>query len=284
MARQGYAKVSNGYWQNTKIKKLRRTMPTAVGLYVMALSFCSDQLNDGHMTEDEVLYQLDASQDELDALCTIEMFEPDGEGGYFIHDYLRHQTSSQKVKEKREREQKRYVENKSLNDNGDSADVLPAESAQNSGRPFNTKNTKNHRSDSSNEESHTNAREASEVDPIPEGTRIHTQFEAFWNAYPKRTNRRTAQFAFKAALKRTSFAALLAGAQKLAADPNLPDMRFVPQPAKWLDADGWLNPPYPSQRDGPRRSKAQENADFNRDFIARLAAEEAAETKGGPSC
>ena len=293
MTRQGYARLSNGFYANTKVRKLAMRRPSALGLYALAISFCSDRLTDGRLSEDELLYQLFASEDDIRALCDVGLFESDGEG-YVIHDYLEHQNSSQKVIEKRQREQKRHAERANAaedespadglpTDCEGSADSLPTDCAQNHGRTLNTKTQKHKKIPLTG--NHTQrAREAEPADPIPEATRLATQFESFWQAYPKKLNRRKAEFAFKAALKRTSFPVLLSGAQNLAADPNLPEERFVPQASAWLDADGWLNPPYRRQRDGPPRSKAQDNADFNRDFISRLAAEEAAQQTGALTC
>ena len=51
MVRQGYGKLSNGFHSNTKVKKLRRLCPSALGVYAVAISYCSDVLNDGVMSD-----------------------------------------------------------------------------------------------------------------------------------------------------------------------------------------------------------------------------------------
>lgn len=101
--KEGFAKLSNGFWRSTKVRKLRRERPTALGLYALAISFCSDRLNDGHITDDELYYQLGADDDDLDALVDVGMLEDDNESGYYIHDYLTHQTSREKALEKAEK-------------------------------------------------------------------------------------------------------------------------------------------------------------------------------------
>ena len=93
MARQGYGKLSNGFHSNTKVLKLQRMRPSALGVYCMAISFCSDVLNDGVMSEDDVIYQLNATEEDIEALIKVGMFERSDDGSYRIHDYLSHQSS-----------------------------------------------------------------------------------------------------------------------------------------------------------------------------------------------
>lgn len=85
-------------------------------------------------------------------------------------------------------------------------------------------------------------------------------FEEFWKEYPKKDDKRAALRAFNSALSRATFEELLAGAIRLANDPNLPDnKRFIKNAATWLNADAWLNGPLP---DDPRkqRTNAKEEA------------------------
>ena len=96
MARQGYGKLSNGFHSNTKVLKLQRMRPSALGVYCMAISFCSDVLNDGVMSEDDVIYQLNATEEDIEALIKVGMFERSDDGSYRIHDYLSHQSSRER--------------------------------------------------------------------------------------------------------------------------------------------------------------------------------------------
>ncbi|MDF7665703.1 hypothetical protein [Bifidobacterium sp. ESL0745] len=139
--RDGFAKLSNGFWRSTKVRKLRRERPTALGLYALAISFCSDRLNDGHITDDELYYQLGADDDDIDALLDVRMLEDDGESGYYIHDYLDHQTSREKALEKAEkhrRAQARYIA-------GQNDESLINQCPVNDVSTLNTQNTKNPR-------------------------------------------------------------------------------------------------------------------------------------------
>ncbi len=122
MARRGYVQLANGFYLNRKVRRLRRTMPSAIGAFVVMLSYCGDNLTDGYVDDDTAEFVLDITVQELDALQQVGLIES-VDGGYVIHDYLEHNRSRQQVMAKRKRERERY-----------SAESLPAESAQTAGR------------------------------------------------------------------------------------------------------------------------------------------------------
>lgn len=122
MARRGYVQLANGFYLNRKVRRLRRTMPSAIGAFVVMLSYCGDNLTDGYVDDDTAEFVLDITVQELGALQQVGLIES-VDGGYVIHDYLEHNRSRQQVMAKRKRERERY-----------SAESLPAESAQTAGR------------------------------------------------------------------------------------------------------------------------------------------------------
>lgn len=79
-------------------------------------------------------------------------------------------------------------------------------------------------------------------------------FEAFWLAYPRKVGKGSAFKAFsKICLERDDLnpADIIAGANRLAADPNLPPQQYIPYPATWLGRDGWLDDAYPEREKTP---------------------------------
>lgn len=122
MARRGYVQLANGFYLNRKVRRLRRTMPSAISAFVIMLSYCGDNLTDGFVDSDTAEFVLDITTQELGALRQVGLIES-VDGGYVIHDYLEHNRSRQQVMAKRKRERERY-----------SAESLPAESAQTAGR------------------------------------------------------------------------------------------------------------------------------------------------------
>lgn len=122
MARRGYVQLANGFYLNRKVRRLRRTMPSAIGAFVVMLSYCGDNLTDGYVDSDTAEFVLDITVQELDALQQVGLIES-VDGGYVIHDYLEHNRSRQQVMAKRKRERERY-----------SAASLPAVCALSAGR------------------------------------------------------------------------------------------------------------------------------------------------------
>ncbi|MCK2200205.1 helix-turn-helix domain-containing protein [Corynebacterium callunae] len=89
---------------------------------------------------------------------------------------------------------------------------------------------------------------------VPQGGRQNypADFEEFWAAFPRRVGKRIAHRAWLKAVERTSVEEVLAGAQRFATDPNLPEERFIPHPTTWLNRDGWLDTPMPTQENAQK--------------------------------
>ena len=145
MARKGYIQLVNGFYMNRKVRKLRHTCPSAIGAFTMMLTFCGDNLSDGHISEDDALYVLDITDSELEALCNVGMIEPDGNNGYYIHDYLMHNRSREQVQKKRESNAENYQKNKNEVKTSDSDAIQPSESHLNRDKHQNTRTPEHQR-------------------------------------------------------------------------------------------------------------------------------------------
>ncbi|WP_330251801.1 hypothetical protein OG874_37665 [Nocardia sp. NBC_00565] len=81
--------------------------------------------------------------------------------------------------------------------------------------------------------------------PQPTATINPPGFVEFWAAYPRRTDKGGARKAYAKAITRTDSSAILDGARRFAADPNLPEPQFIPHPATWLNGERWTDEPLP---------------------------------------
>lgn len=70
-------------------------------------------------------------------------------------------------------------------------------------------------------------------------------FAEFYTAYPKHVARRGAAKAYKAAIKRASPAAILAGAIRYATNTVGKDAEFIKHPTTWLNQDCWADEALP---------------------------------------
>ena len=73
------------------------------------------------------------------------------------------------------------------------------------------------------------------------------RFDEFWAAYPRKVGKQKARNKFTAACRRADAQVVIDGAQRLAADPNLPEAQFIPHPSTWLERDGWDDEPLPTR-------------------------------------
>ncbi|WP_337448874.1 helix-turn-helix domain-containing protein [Corynebacterium pseudokroppenstedtii] len=91
------------------------------------------------------------------------------------------------------------------------------------------------------------------------------RFDEFWDAYPRKVGKKKARAKFAAAVKAAGDAQrVIDGAQRLAADPNLPEKRFIPHPTTWLERGGWDDEPLPARslpRQVPQRKTEAEQWD-----------------------
>lgn len=82
-------------------------------------------------------------------------------------------------------------------------------------------------------------------------------FNEFWDAYPRKIGKATAEKAFLRLGE--AGAQAVAGARRLANDPNLPPTQYIPHPTTWLNREGWLDDPY-APRDKSPEQIAEERA------------------------
>ena len=75
-----------------------------------------------------------------------------------------------------------------------------------------------------------------------------SEFDSFWNHYPKKVDKGAALRAFMRAIKNQDPDLVIAGAKAYAEDPNLPEKQFIKNPATWLNAEAWNNGPLPKRK------------------------------------
>lgn len=92
-------------------------------------------------------------------------------------------------------------------------------------------------------------------------------FTEFYDVYPRHVGKQAAARAFKKAAKKVSPSVIITAAERLAADPNLPEKQFIPHPATWLNQGRWDDEPLPERRGAAtygQRQEAAERAEYER--------------------
>jgi len=86
----------------------------------------------------------------------------------------------------------------------------------------------------------------------------HSDFEfenLFWKIYPRKTGKQAAHKAYVKAVAKVGSIVVLAGVNRFASDPNLPESQFIPYPATWLNEGRWDDEPYPERPKSPEQAQ-----------------------------
>lgn len=250
-------------------RKARAAGPSALGLWMLAGSWCADNLTDGFVPDDVLPrwgargFDVWAQADRLVEAGLWSRDSREGEEGHLFHGWEDYQPTRAQVEANRAAARERMA-NARANKRGGSQDVR----ANSEGTSQQVRVTPSRpvpsRPDPKEEPS-------SQLTLVTESDGGDT-FSFFWLCYPRKVGKAAAAKAWDKAVKRATPAVIQAGARRLATDPNLPELQFVPHPATWLNRDGWLDEPYP-----PRQKAKGEGIDW--DAAAQRAAQR--EANGG---
>lgn len=290
MVRRGYAKLMNDFYINGKIKQLRATCPSAVGAFVFAIAWCSDNLTDGRISDRNLRYVLGVTDEEIDALCGVDLLEPDGNEGYVIHEYTQHNNPKSKVEKKRTYNNKYYAKERSVKTRKEDFQSTESDIQSTENEVQSTESVCNrtkHKNQNTRTNTYTpyNPPEGGVSDIEPESRQPSTdpipEFDQLMAVYPNHDNPDDGLRELRRVLHRksphTSFVALLQGAQLLAAEKR--DPRYVPTLGNWLRKGGWKNKPKPrAPASSPGMSKSQQNLLHNQQVVERIIAQERAGT------
>lgn len=280
----GYARLSNNFWQDKDILKLRRKNPSAALLYVMAISWCSDHASDGGIDEDELLYVLNASDEDVsDLVASGLLLEPSEatEGRYIIRNYLKYQNSAEQIEQTKEKERDKKRRQRGTKRDNSSVppmspnvtenvpDVSPRDNSSVPPMSFNQEPITNNQKNSSDEEfslpqtpSQAEGAAESADEDYPLG------FEQFWETYPRKNGKRKAFEAWRKARRKTNNTFLISKAAQYAADPNR-EPGYTLTPANWLDGEHWDDDPLPAKPEPTARPspsakpRSQQNLEAN---------------------
>jgi hypothetical protein len=217
--------------------KALRAGPMACWLYVCSLAYANRYLTDGFIPERQAKRLTDLKKTDalIVALVDAELWEP-VEGGYQIHDYLDYQSSAEKVRSDREKVRLRveaHRDRKNGQYTNGSANVTPLRERYEvvtnddvTPAPINIPRKKHSSSVCASAETYPD------------------DFEAFWSAYPRKRSKGDALKAWQSI--RPDAALLARMLEAIEASRRSEEWRedrgkYVPYPASWLRAAGWLD-------------------------------------------
>lgn len=266
----GYARLSNHYWQDKDVLKLRRRNPAAALLHVLAISWCSDHASDGEIDEDTLLFVLGADERDVSDLVASGMLQtvPDKPGVYALRSYLKYQNSAEQIEEAKgkatERQRRKRERDKAAQDAETSTVTPPSDDAHTDVTPMSRRDIEGVTGMSFNQEPRTKNEEINPpLTPPAEGPEADDEpddegFKRFEAEYPKHGNRQRTLDAYHAAIRAGATPEQLTTAARAykasCRDENKP-ARFIPQPANWLTNGQWRDHlPAPAKPELPSES------------------------------
>jgi hypothetical protein len=237
--------------------------------YVDSIIFCWQQNNDGVFSRMQALMSIRASQEQIDYLVKVELWDIVDEDHYSVHGYLNHQFSREERREQHERDVR----------NGKKGGRPPKQNPQvNEKKPMGFENETHGKAGGSDNKNPSprfgnqsksksksidtpysppqtggggnTARDDAGSEPVGKeessrsDERLDECFNAFWENYPNHSLEANARRAFARYLRshpKTEPETIIEGSRKLAewVRDGKKEAKYVPQAAKWLRGEGW---------------------------------------------
>lgn len=217
-------KVDDGFHHSAKVLSIpREVRAEALGAWIIAGTWSADNMTDGFIPT-AVLLDWPFSIGAIQALIQCGLWLDEDHGVQF-HDWCDYQPTREQLKAKQDEvSAKRSV----------AGSKGAAKRWQSDGKSM--------------------ASDSPVPEPVPvpkknsSSSKLDENFEIFWEIYPRKVGKATARKAFLSAFSKypyLTYLAIIEGAKRIAADPNLPEPAFIPHPTTWLNRGGWEDDPYP---------------------------------------
>lgn len=236
-------KVDDGFYSHEKVVSIPRGVRAeAIGTWTLCGTWSAAKDRDGFVPA-HMIEELGASSAGAEALVSAGLWKRRRGGGFQFVNWEKYQPTVTSKIEKRKSEAQRQADYRARNANdskGSSqrdsdgvtdAYIPPVPVPVPVPDPKEVKNTSS---------------------PTGDGS-----FDAFYESYPRKVGKEAARRAYEKAIKSTRPEVILEGVRRYAADSNLPEKKFVPYPAKWLNGGQWDDEPQPERDDDPWGGKRQ---------------------------
>jgi hypothetical protein len=242
-------KVDDTFYRSRKVRRLGKDRVPCVGLWTLCGDWSADNLTDGFVPW-EIVEDWDEDRRWAVRLIQAALWfetEHDGEHGVQFHDWADWQPTRDQVVQRRKADAERRARWRDAKRHASPDAVTEAAS------PVSSRSES--RSESREVSRRDTRRESRPGSVLPDPTRPDPSlktpslapladgddpFEAFWQAYPRRVERRAAEKAWRAALKRkTTPEQIITAARAYADRTRDTEPRFVKHPASWLNAGAY---------------------------------------------
>jgi len=217
-------KVDDGFHGHPKVVELSLE---SVGVWTLAGSWCAAYLTDGEIGLKSI-QRLGGGQEQADELVYAGLWLEPLPGIYQFKDWDDYQPLKSAVEAEREeaRERMRQVRAKKKGTADVQANVQPNNTGTFEGTSEEVRLTPTHPIPSL----------PISTTPPPDGA---AEFDEWYAAYPRKTDKGHARTAYKTARKKTSQDVLMAAVRRFAAESKGTEPKFLAYPATWLNGERW---------------------------------------------
>lgn len=210
----------------------------AMSLWVMAGSWCADQLTDGFVPDYVVcrMFPLQG-EDWASRLVAVGLWDEDhheGDDGWRFHEWEDHQPTRSEVESKREAERERKRRQRRT-PGGQFEESKPKTSNVPPGHRM------DNQQDSTRDSAPSHTVPSRPVPSLKESASSDDAFNRFWAIYPRKVAKKAARTKWDTAIKTTDPEQIIEGAKKYAKKCELErtEKNFIKQPDGWLNAGRW---------------------------------------------
>ena len=275
-------KVDDNFYDHPKVDELSLE---AVGIWLLCGTYSARHLTDGFIPTRRA-YRMGADEHVLEELTESGLWH-EVEGGYQFHNWAEYQPTRDSVEEsrKKERDRKReYRRNKRGKYTGQQPDVP----------------TVSHRDNTGPSQGESHQPDPTRPDPLIQSTAnaeddTESDFNEWYQNYPRKEGKGQARKAFKAALKKTDLETLKAGLAAYNKTVEGKEKKYIAMPATWLNGERWaddttglpqgidpdeiLGPDYKMPPDPPEGLTMQEEIEFKQQWREQRKAERLEEAR-----
>lgn len=206
--KRAYFKLDVGYLTNPKVAALALDHPRVVLLHMASIAYAAQHLTDGAFPVRLLLMLNGASDEDAQLLYDSGLWIDLGNGNAEVHDYLEHQRSAAEVKNAEDKAKR--AANARWN-----APSMPQAMQV--------------------------ASESSMPRKKERETTTSSDFDTFWDQYPRKIAKGNAAKAFDKALTKTDATTILNGLANYLPAWAQTEEKFIPHAATWLNGERWAD-------------------------------------------
>lgn len=261
-----WAKVDLGYLTNPKMSEVLDESTTAPLMHIASILHCAQHLTDGEASPRAMMRMVGGNAQDIELLVKNGLWHEPGhecaecpqpeEGRIYVHNYLNHNVSSDKVSEKSEKARQAANERWAKERN--------AQSMRNASDAHAKRNARSDQIRSDQNTAHASD-DAPKKRPTKKSDNAHNEdpeFAKFWESYPLKKDKKRAYDVFVKVIEKVDLETLIQGAINYTNDPTR-NPTHTRHASTWLNNNNWEDSPNVTAAPPPQHSNPNDPRNWN---------------------